>query len=63
MKKLIKALTIFSKYTDKVADVDIGFDSSVVVGVCPDNVSAGDLKKLKKLGFEPMDGYDGFKNY
>jgi hypothetical protein len=52
MDDLIKALTIFKKYTDSACPTQCHNDELLVI-VSPDQVTEEDIKLLKELSFIP----------
>lgn len=62
MKKLIEALTIFSKYTDTPFPTHCEHDV-LYVNVQPEDVSDQDKVHLDELGFFPSSELDMFMSY
>jgi hypothetical protein len=55
MDDLIKALTIFKKYTDSACPTHCEHDELRVM-VSPDKVTEEDIKLLEELSFRPENG-------
>lgn len=62
MDDLIKALTIFRKYTEAQWPTHCEHDV-MHVRVSPDSVSIEDMEQLSELGFNACSGDDDFQSY
>jgi len=63
MKKLIEALTIFSKYADVDYPTHCEHDMLMVMDVAQESVSDTDVATLDKLGFFWNEEYDSWCSY
>lgn len=63
MNDLIKALLIFSKYTQEEYPTSCTHDTLYICGVDKDNVSEEDIEELDNLGFFWSDDAQTFMSF